>query len=270
MVVNKIIDKFIDVGFSEYEARAYVALLQANPATAYEIARMSGIPTSKIYEVLARLSDKNVVSTTDSKAKKRYIPISPYEFIESRKNRLDTTFDLLKNDLALITIEQDVSIIWNVHDYNYLMEKASRVVLSAQQNVLISGWNEEIEILTECIAEKKREGINIAIVHFGEVKNRIGQIFQHPIEDTIYNEKGGRGLVVVADSKEALIGTVRHENSVEGAWSMNTGFVTLAEDYIKHDIYIMKIVRRFDAELIKRFGKNYEKLRDVFHDEEDA
>jgi sugar-specific transcriptional regulator TrmB len=270
MVVNKIIDKFIDIGFSEYEARAYVALLQTNPATAYEVARMSGIPTSKIYEVLARLSDKRVVSTTDSKTKKRYVPIAPDEFIESRRNRLDTTLDMLKNDLDLITIEQDVSIIWNVHDYNYLLDKASRMIRGANKNLLISGWNEEIEILKEHITEKKREGINIAIVHFGEVKNRIGQIFQHPIEDTIYNEKGGRGLVIVADSKEALIGTVRLENSVEGAWSMNTGFVTLAEDYIKHDICIMKIVRRFDAELIKRFGKNYEKLRDVFHDEEEA
>ena len=57
--------------------------------------------------------------------------------------------------------------------------------------------------------------------------------------------------------------------AVEGAWSLNRGFVTLAEDYIKHDIYIMKIVERFDPELQARFGPGYEKLRDVWNDEEE-
>jgi hypothetical protein len=45
--------------------------------------------------------------------------------------------------------------------------------------------------------------------------------------------------------------------------------VTLAEDYVKHDIYIMKIVERFDPELQRRFGPGYEKLRDVWNDEEE-
>ncbi|MBW1814404.1 MAG: TrmB family transcriptional regulator, partial [Deltaproteobacteria bacterium] len=34
-----------EIGFTEYEAKAYTALVGANPATSYEIARSSGIPT---------------------------------------------------------------------------------------------------------------------------------------------------------------------------------------------------------------------------------
>ncbi|MBW1815193.1 MAG: TrmB family transcriptional regulator, partial [Deltaproteobacteria bacterium] len=37
MVVN-IIKRLSEIGFSEYEAKAYTALVRANPATAYEIA----------------------------------------------------------------------------------------------------------------------------------------------------------------------------------------------------------------------------------------
>jgi hypothetical protein len=44
--------------------------------------------------------------------------------------------------------------------------------------------------------------------------------------------------------------------------------VNLAEDYIKHDIYVMKIVSRFGPELQERFGENYSMLRDVFTDQE--
>jgi hypothetical protein len=41
----------------------------------------------------------------------------------------------------------------------------------------------------------------------------------------------------------------------------------MAEDFISHDIYILKIVRRFDKALLNEYGKNYSKLRDIFKDE---
>ncbi len=56
---------------------------------------------------------------------------------------------------------------------------------------------------------------------------------------------------------------------VSGAWSRSEGFVLLAEDYIKHDVYIMKIVARFDRPLVKRFGRGYWRLRDIFSDTEE-
>lgn len=267
MVVN-IIKRLTEIGFSEYEAKAYTALVSANPATAYELARSSGIPTSKIYEVISRLLEKGVVIIADENKTKRYIPIDPTEFIESRKNRLETTLNELKQDLANIQADTDVSYIWNVHDHEFLMEKAQRMVMSAEKNLLISGWDDELSFIEDSLVCQETKNIQIAIIHFGKVRIRVGQIFQHPIEDTIYNEKGGRGFVIIADSKEALMATVFEENRVEGAWSVNKGFVTLAEDYVKHDIYIMKIVQRFDQQLIDRFGEKYKKLRDIFNNDD--
>jgi len=268
MVVNNTVTKLIDIGFSEYEARAYMALVGTNPATAYEIARLSGIPSSKIYEVVARLEEKGVVSATEADKKKKHVPIAPEEFIESRRSMLDSTLNSLKDDLNKIGTENDVSYIWNIHDHDYLIDKASRMILSAKKTVLLSGWSDEISLFEDALKKKEEEGVLISTVHFGEAGIKTGQVFQHPIEDTIYEEKGGRGLVVIIDSKESLMGTVFSDKRVEGAWSMNMGFVTLAEDYIKHDVYIMKIVKRFDAKLKKHFGNNYEKLRDIFSDEE--
>jgi sugar-specific transcriptional regulator TrmB len=138
----------------------------------------------------------------------------------------------------------------------------------AEKTLLISIWPEENEILATKLAKAMKLGIKSAIVHFGPVDAPLGQIFPHPIEDTIYAEKGGRGLVIVADSQEVLFGKIDARNDVQGANSMNEGFVAIAEDYIKHDIYIMKIVKRFDQLLIERFGTNYQLLRDVFNDQE--
>lgn len=267
-MVGNIIKKLIEIGFSEYEAKAYTALVKTHPATAYEIARLSGIPTSKIYGVVNRLHNKGIVMPAGNETKKRYIPAEPTELVESTKKRFETTLDDLKKDLAGIGQGNDVSYIWDIHDYEYLMEKASRMIESAEKSLLVSGWDEELSGIEEHMIAGEKKKVKIAVVHFGESDINAGRVYRHPIEDTIYNEKGGRGFVIISDSKEALMGTIFPDYRVEGAWSINNGFVTLAEDYVKHDIYIMKIISRFDRPLIERFGDNYHKLRDIYNDEE--
>jgi HTH-type transcriptional regulator, sugar sensing transcriptional regulator len=268
MVVNNINDRLTVAGLSEYEGKAYVALLKSNPATAYEVAKRSSVPSSKIYEVLARLQEKQIVSLSSDEYKKRYTPLDPEEFIARGKNRIENTFRDLHKDLLHVKENESVSTIWNIHEYLQFIEKAERIIANAKHTILVSGWHQELAILEAVLHKKEKRGVQISIVHFGEPSVWTGQVFQHPIEDTIYNEKGGRGLVIIADSEEALMGTVLEEQKVEGAWSKNHGFVTLAEDYIKHDIYIMKIVKRFDRLLLAHFGEKYHKLRDIFHDEE--
>lgn len=264
MVVNKL----KSIGFSDYEARAYIALLKNNPATAYEIAKSSGIPTSKIYEVLSRLNEKGVILELIENAKKRYIPMEPDEFVKGYRTRIEGALNNLSKELSMFKKETNVSYVWNIPDHENFVEKARQMISQAQGSILLSTWQEELIPVHDLLKQKEKKNIKIAIVHFGKSELKIGQIFPHPIEDTIYSEKGGRGFVLVVDAKEALMGTVFKNSHVEGAWSKNNGFVTLAEDYIKHDIYIMKIIKRFDPVLIKKFGDNYHKLRDIFNDEE--
>jgi sugar-specific transcriptional regulator TrmB len=267
MVVNTIA-QLSELGFSEYEARSYLSLLKHQPATAYEVAKRAGLPTSKIYEVLSRLVEKSVVMEIMEKEKKRYIPIEPDEFVKKFRGKMEQTLSALKKELPLIKQESHVSYIWNMTEYGEFINKARQLIATTEVELLISTWKQELEQLSDLLKKKELQNIKIAVVHFGKVEQKIGMIFPHPIENTIYAEKGGRGFVLISDGREALMATVRKEGKVEGAFSKNRGFVTLAEDYVKHDIYIMKIVERFNRQLIQRFGTNYKTLRDVFHNEE--
>jgi sugar-specific transcriptional regulator TrmB len=270
MVENKrqpVIDEFLELGFSEYEAKIYLALLRENPATAYEVGRSSGVPTSKVYEVLKRLVEKGILLVVDEGKTKQYVPIEPDEFLDEYKSRTEKVIGKLRNTLAVVKGVKELSYIWNIREYDYLIDKARRMIDSASVSILVSAWKDEVILLEDRLRNAAGRGVEVAIVHFGFPGLKLGQIYRHPIEDTIYQEKGGRGIVVVVDSREVLMGTVSREGSAEGAWSMNRGFVMLAEDYIKHDVYIMKIIKRFSGLLRKTFGGRYEKLRDIFKDE---
>ena len=201
--------------------------------------------------------------------KKKYAPCTPEQLIERRKIKFEVTLDDIRDNFKNITNEINQSYIWNIKNYEFLISKSKKIIRESRKSILLSTWQPELFLIADTLRKKQKKGLSISVVHFGKIELEIGQMFQHPIEDTLYNEKGGRGFTIVADGEQALIGTIHDKTDTEGAWSTNKGFVTLAEDYIKHDIYIMKIVNRFDKELLKQFGPGYQKLRDIWHDEEE-
>jgi sugar-specific transcriptional regulator TrmB len=268
MVVNNsvLIAELMRLGLSEYETKAYLTLLEESPGTAYEVGKASGIPTSKIYEVLKKLLEKEMVSVFEEGRARRYIPLAADEYLNRHKQMTEAIVDSLRIKLARTKGPHGASHIWNITDHDYLMHKVKKSVKGALRTILLSIWSPEMEIIEHELQEAVKRGVNVVVVHFGTPKVKIGQIYPHPVEDTIYDEKGGRGFVIVIDSREILTGTIFNNRRTEGAWSMNRGFVILGEDYIKHDIYIMKIVKRFDRTLKQTFGVKYAKLRDIFTD----
>ncbi len=268
MVVNTV-ERLVALGYSEYEARAYVALLGANPATAYEVAKNSGIPSSKVYEVMSRLCDKEMATHVAVGERRRYVPVEPADLVRDLRESTRSAIEGLERDLASLKTDVGGSYVWNVVDYDPLMRRAERLCDGAARTLLGSMWPQESRRLSDCLERATLRGVRTAVVHFGPGAPAMTQVYQHPIQDTIYAEKGGRGFVLVADSAECLMGTIS-DSGVQGARSRNRGFVTLAEDYIKHDVYIMKIVRRFDALLTTTFGPGYARLRDIYTDEEES
>jgi HTH-type transcriptional regulator, sugar sensing transcriptional regulator len=269
MVVN-VVSELLSLGFSEYEARSYLALLASGKAlSAYEIAKNAGLPTSKIYGVLAHLEERELVSIVDGQGKKKFAAMDPGEFFSQFRQDINDTIAKVSHGLKQIKGNVLTTAIWNFRDYDSFRERCARIVDSSSRYLLISAWEQELSFLENSLKAAEKRGVRIAIVHFGEAHFKIGAMYPHPLEDTLYEERGGRGFVMVSDSKEAVLATIYGESAVEGAFSMNRGFIILAEDYIKHDIYVMKIVYRMERSLIKRFGPRYRKLRDVFSDLEE-
>src|SRR5215470_2920253 len=59
------VQRLIDLGFSQYEAQAYVGLLGREPLTGYALSNLTGIPQPKVYETLRRLTARGVVAAME-------------------------------------------------------------------------------------------------------------------------------------------------------------------------------------------------------------
>jgi HTH-type transcriptional regulator, sugar sensing transcriptional regulator len=264
--VNTLLQRLREIGLGEYEAKLYVALMKRHPATGYELARSSGVPSSKVYEVLGRLQEKELVFVTDGGRTKRYIPADPDEFIDRYSQRMTRALAGLKQDLQGVTGDDHVGYVWNVHGRDALVDRAVHLIARAERTLLLSAWDEELAALADPVAAAHRRRVRVAVIDYGTLAIEADAVYAHPIKDTIYGEKGGRGLTLCADGRVALLGLVAESGSASGAWSSNHGFVTAVEDYLKHDIYVQKIVGRFNDLLVRTYGRNYARWRDVFSD----
>lgn len=77
-----------ELGLTQYETRAYLALLDKGVLTASQISESAEVPYSKIYEVLASLDKKGWIKAERARPSK-YYPKSPSEALEAAKLSLE-------------------------------------------------------------------------------------------------------------------------------------------------------------------------------------
>ncbi|ELY51048.1 TrmB family transcriptional regulator [Natronorubrum bangense] len=86
-----------DLGLSEYEARAYRALLNTGPTTAKELSRASDVPMGRIYDVLNSIEQYNLVRSQTASRPKKYVAVEPAtaldRLLDDKKRELEEKAD---------------------------------------------------------------------------------------------------------------------------------------------------------------------------------
>lgn len=97
---ENIVSDLKDLGLSEYEARAYLALTTHGPLPASSVSSFSRIPQSKIYEVLKSLNSKSLADFWSGKPL-RYRAIEPpfalKRMLDQKKMKIDILREKTEN-----------------------------------------------------------------------------------------------------------------------------------------------------------------------------
>lgn len=262
MEFKELVEKLVQLGFSSYEARAYISLLKHHPVTGYELAKSSGIPPSKIYEVIAKLLSRSIISPLSGKPTK-YIPQDNRVFLKNLRSNFAERISYLEKYLPKLG-EIDVDYVWNVNDMNDFITMVKDMIRSAKDTLILLGWDSELrEILNDLKKSKIKE--KIAIIQFGNMKIDIGVVYNHGIEKVLEREKGGRMFSLVADNSSLLQGIISENKRVRGIYTSHPSLVEMAKDHMVHEIYTTKMYDKFAKEMDRKFGgKDLKKLRNIW------
>ncbi len=261
MEFKDLVEKLAKLGFSKYEAKAYITLLKHNPSTGYELAKHSGIPPSKIYEVISRLLARSIISPLSGKPIK-YIPQNNRIFLKNLSTNFQETIDYLEKHLPTLQ-DSGVDYIWNINDLSNFMNKVKDMIKNATEEIILLGWDRELhEILGEL---RKKKMDKIAIVQFGSMEIDVGIVYNHGVENVLKQEKGGRMFSLVTDNNGLLQGIISEDNHVRGTFTSHPSLVEMAIDHMAHEIYSLKMYDLFEKEMDKAFGgKDLPKMRNIW------
>jgi predicted transcriptional regulator len=123
------------IGFTKYEADAYVALLRTGPLTGYELAKRSGVPLSRSYEVLERLHDKGLVLAQPGEPA-RYAAERPDFLLAGVRERTTVTLNQLQALLAPLA-EEIADGFWVVRGRTNIVARARGMVEAAESAILL-------------------------------------------------------------------------------------------------------------------------------------
>jgi len=234
--MDEILKEMQKIGFTSYESKIYLALLHRNPATGYEISKISGVPQAKVYENILRLGNRGAVLNVGNDPVK-YVPLPPEKLLNKVNVDFEKSIELLKSKLPPLSSCNEPDYVWNIRGYFSSMERASQLIKDAENKISLAIWGEDVMYLYNELAEAVSRGVETSILIYGR-KNIIGleNVYYNDGEKEFLKAAGGRWITLVADGKEVLTGQIDEEKEGISIWTANPAIAYTSKRYIEQEI----------------------------------
>jgi predicted transcriptional regulator len=231
----ELVERLTEIGLTEYEAKAYIAVLRLGPASGYQVAKESGVPRSAIYEILAKLVMRGAALTQSFAEQVRYAPVPPEQFLGRLRRDFQDHYDVLLEGLGDLTrTAAPPGNTWNLTGRTNLFSYARQMIDQAKQEVaLLVGDDDELDQLLSQLQKAKARGLALAVISPTPYDGGDIAVTIHS-QGLGLRQAIGHGFTLVVDGREALIGEVdRTESAV---WTTNAYAVSWALWCLKHEM----------------------------------
>lgn len=246
------------LGFSEYEIKAYLSLLERHPVNGYTLSKESGVPRSRIYEVLDSLKNKQIVFEQNDGKTTVYYPLEPNMFITKLERNFSDTLKNIDSFIKKIYVKdegEDKLVV--LKGRNNIIDSLNLLISHAKTRIAVSIWEEEINDIKAELNKAIERGVVVRGIYFGK-NNEFKELVSHRRIERYLLEKKERYMTVTIDGKHVLYGVISRGEDSQVTWSQDGAFVDMSEDYICHDLMVNKYYYHLEKEL----GDLYEEFTD--------
>lgn len=235
---NILIEEMKQLGLNQYEAKAYLTLLEEYPVNGYTLSKYSGVPRSRIYEVLEGLIKKQIVFERKNSSGITYYPLEPDLLIKKLKKNYKNIIDYVQKETTNIFTRRknqfDSKIISGKKN---IFEFIKLLIDNTKSRIDISIWEDEYNDIEDSLNLALDRGVKIKGIYFGN-NNKLKDVISHRRLETYLNEKKERYIIIVFDQKEAVTGIISRGEDSQVTWTNDFGIIDITEDYIVHDLII--------------------------------
>ncbi len=241
-----LIEKLLAFGLGRQEAIIYLCLMKNGELTGYEVAKLTGISRSNVYNGLAALAEHGAAYTMEGTSTK-YTAVPVEEFCDNRIRFLQGVQDELVENCPkhTLTTEGYITIDGSGHIYDkihHMLLGASQRIYFSAAAVFLEKWQEEIEELLKrsikvvLISESVPRGMEEL------VKGQI--IFYQNLpadEEGITVGDKSKQIRLIIDSAYVLTGEVAGSATDTCLYSAQRNFVNVFKEAMRNEIKLIEL-----------------------------
>ena len=234
------------IGLTSYEIKTFSSLLKTGELTASDLSQKSGVPYSKIYEVLGTLEEKSWIGSDDSRPTK-YFAKSPSTGLDTTKQKLENDFlhnqSIILNELVPLYEKSGVSEkpeIWVLSGAINITTKILEMVDTCRNEVMIAIPEAGEELVKQALPKLRSlhdKGVKITILTSDKIDKESVKAIKRVA--TVKIKKGLFGGGIISDKKYVVI-LLGPETTGEGSsdivaiWADHAGLAGFARQYFEY------------------------------------
>lgn len=249
--------------FTEYESKIYIALLKSSPLNGNMISNLSGVPGAKVYSCLKKMVEKEIISVVygDGKnnTKVMYTPVPYSKLIERYSTDFLENLTLLKTELKNVQKRPldhlVVDELYQMTDYENAIDTIKNLIQNSTTSIYFCSWNDIFSILHEDLVAAHKRNVKIVSLLFDPSLKEIEWNNTLHFDLEVVRERHVREFNIVVD--EQKVGNCQFDqDNTYSVFTSNFAVVHTTLNYIRHDIYINRLIEDFNEETTERYGKD--------------
>ncbi|HEU04111.1 MAG TPA: TrmB family transcriptional regulator [Nitrosopumilus sp.] len=234
------------IGLTSYEIRTFSSLLKAKELTASDLSQKSGVPYSKIYEVLGTLEGKGWIGSDDSRPTK-YFAKSPATGIETTKQKMESEFkenqNIILNELVPLYEKSGSSEkpdIWVLSGTVNIAAKILEMVETCRNEVLIALPEASEELVKQALPKLRLlhdKGVEITVLTSDKMNKESLKAVSRVADVKVKEGMFGGGIISDKRYVVILLGPeMGAEDAVEtvAIWADHAGLAGFARAYFEN------------------------------------
>jgi len=253
MEESAFVEKLVLFGLGRQEAAIYMCLLKNDELTGYEVAKLTGISRSNVYNSLAALVEHGAAYVEEGTSTK-YTAVSMEEFCDNRIRYLKEVEEYLLCNCPKKTAESDGYI--TIEGYRHICDKIHHMLNGAQKRIYFSANHNMLEKWQAEIRQLVERQIKVVLISdefpqiFAEDDSLCEEIIFYQIYPELIEESTAetweRQIRLIIDSEYAITGEVAGSSNDTCLYSAQRNFVNVFKDAMRNEIELIKIKEKME------------------------
>lgn len=246
------IDHLKKIGLTELEAKCYLALIESNEQTGYEVAKNISSSRSNVYAALNSLHKKGACQVIEGKST-AYVAVPIDELISKLQLEFKQASKILTDEIKR---EKQTSFhFYNTQGLEAVQSVIKRSIGHAQESIVVDVFPEDLTYILPLLEEAQERGLEVTLITFKNVETSLKNIvIDAPV---VIHDEDFTSFNMLFDQKKAIIGSFDGRLVPSAVETKHPALIQEIKLGIKHDIMIEKIRNDFGEEIEAKYGKNF-------------